>query len=344
MPKKSTTPAATPPAEDLEAAATPAPKARRAKLRTTASAASFGHFGAPPRGATHWGVRRFRADGGLERIGGPSPDGAMVVHEWPLEELSDAIATRLPPGRYKLEWIGDHPTKGQRTHLSWGREFVVPGEKAPPIASASSASAPASSSSPLAASVDALGALRSIRSLVREERELVDQGVSQQLSALAQLAAVMRPATPQAPPADPQIGQALTAIATTLQSFNERLAALEEGDDDDDDEEEDDDDEEDDDAGDGGDAGELFTPRGESHGDVAVAAGLNKLASFLDGIKPGAEAFAVEWLQDQAAQMATRRAQREAAAASGAHALNGHAPIGVTSASSSPSESTDAQG
>lgn len=327
MPKARTTPAADAPETHLEESDAAAPKAPKKKLRTAASAATYGYFGAAPKGATHWGVRRTKPDGTLERIGGPSPDGAMLVYEWPLEELDDSIAHRLAPGKYKLEWIGQGPG-GARGHLKWGREFEVPGARPAPIASAPATSSPAPSSG----SGDALEALRSVRALVREEREMLDQGVNQQLSALAQLAAVMRPA---APAVDPQLTQALTAIGGALQTINSRLDALE-GDDGDDELEEEDEDEDEE-----GEAGEIFRPTGEGHGDVAIAAGLNKLATFLDGVSPAAAELAGAWLEEKAAEMRRLRAARETLEASSS--LNGHAN-GRTPLVNEASETSDAAG
>jgi hypothetical protein len=321
MPKARTTPADSAPETHLEASADAAPKAPKKKLRAAAGAASFGYFGAAPKGATHWGVRRHRPDGTLERVGGPSPDGSMVVYEWPLAELDDSIATRLDGGKYKLEWIGQGPG-GARTHLKWGREFVVPGARTAPIASS-----PATSSSPApSGSSDALDALRSIRALVREEREMLDQGVSHQLAALAQLAAVMRPT---APAVAPELAQAIGSIGAVLQRLEGRIDALEGGEEEDEEEEE-----EDEEPEEGAEAsGEIFRPNGEGHGDVAIAAGLNKLATFLDGVSPAAAELAGAWLEEKAAEMRRLRAARETLEAK---SLNGHAPS--ASSASSPLE------
>lgn len=325
MPKSRATAPQDPPKDDLEATEAPPAKPARKKLRTTANAADAGHFGGPPRGATHWGVRRYKPDGTLDRVAGPSGDGNLIVHEWPLEELDESISTRLPPGKYRLEWIGNG-AKGQRTFLAWGRDFTVGASASSPAATIATSSAPSSPIPTSSGPGDAITMMREMRSLAREELETVERQVEHRIGALAKLAELMRP---QAPAESPQLVALLTRI-------DQRLTALEEGgggDDDaeeEEDEEEEEDDEDEDEEPPAADDGKLFKP-GEPITDAAVTAGLNKVASFLDSVTPGAAAVALEWLNDKAAEMQARRA----AAANASHTLNGHVPT-TSPATSSP--------
>jgi hypothetical protein len=334
MPKTNATPPQDAPEEDLEATEVRPERPRKAKLRTRSHASELGHFGAPPKGATHWGVRRFMPDGSLERVGGPSADGQLRVNEWPLEELDESIAKRLPPGRYRLEWIGNGK-KGSRTFLAWGREFEVPGASASIGSPATSSAASSSSASNGGSPLEAITYMREMRALAREELETIESQVNGRIGALAQLAAVMRPA---APAESPELVRAIGAIGTVLERLEARVASLEtdegeEEDDDDDDEEEDEEEEE------GGDAAR-FKPPTDSHADVAIAATLNKLEQLLSAIAPSAGEFAAAALSEKAAAIRARSEATQRAESTAPHALNGAAPP----ASSPPTETAEAAG
>jgi hypothetical protein len=82
-------------------------------------------FGKVPARATTWGIRRRTELGAWETMKWQSPDGLLLVTEWPPADLNHAeVEKRWGPGHYKVSWWG-LGSQGGRQMLGSGREFTI---------------------------------------------------------------------------------------------------------------------------------------------------------------------------------------------------------------------------
>jgi hypothetical protein len=118
----------------------PAPPPRRAAPRMRASASPslpLSPFGAIPARATHFALRKAGPAGRWDVCEAPSPDGSIMLREWPLSELhADRIRAQFGPGDYRLQWIGTSPGGG-RAAVGKSRDFGIPPAPAAPPPAAS---------------------------------------------------------------------------------------------------------------------------------------------------------------------------------------------------------------
>lgn len=280
----------------------PAPKPAKKTPARAPGPVDLGDFGAPPKGTTHWGLGRHMPDGSIERLSAPSPDGLLLVREWPLSELTrETIAARWGEGQYRLQWRGAG-TKGGRAFLGWGPDFGI--ASGVPVPAASAAPAPA-----IGMPTDVFGMALRLNDQIAERAAIAAQRdrdfLSAHTAATNQLLASFLAMGQQRQAED----GALRQVGTLLERMDQRLSALEAGRAPDDEEEEEDEDEDEDDAPGGG----VFRV-GEPKGEQAVVAALNAAVAAAGNLAPGAIEVAAEWLETKKREMAAARAASDASA------------------------------
>lgn len=160
----------------------------RAKPRAAVAAGPISPFGAVPRAATAWGIRKKPDVGGAwgRELEWAGPGDTLAVREWPLEELSEAeIRRRWGPGIYQVHWFKTTDTGG-RGHLSYGREVTVLPAIAP------SSPAPASPPAGVSALAEALQMMQILDQQSADRRAAITAEANQQIAGMAQLATIMQ--------------------------------------------------------------------------------------------------------------------------------------------------------
>lgn len=174
-------------------------------------------FGQWPHLATHWGISRRTQSGAWQRLSHPSSEG-VVLHEWPLEELTEAnVRERWGSGTFKTIWDGT-TDRGGRVRVGSGRVVTFnPVEEQP----AAAQHAPPSIGS--APTTDMAGTLSFAMQLIG----MADQRASQQVESIVRLAGLGDPNRVASPTVDPQLANQIAKLMADVSAQRAELEAAE---------------------------------------------------------------------------------------------------------------------